>query len=350
MTPDSDQHPLASRRKLWLRYALAVIGLGLVLWLASRAIDTGALWQLLLTANPGWLAAAVGLKFLTPLCTAALYARVLRLLGHPVRALSLWLTAQIAIFVNMAFPAGPVAMSAFLMHVFRRRRVPEGVTTLAVALDTLTYEIGFFSLVAFGLGYLFTHGDLSVRQITEVALIAFAVVLGGMYLWGLQRDRADLTHKVIGLQQWLSRRFRRNWQPTGVVHFLDELYRGKALIAQRPGEFMHLLGLQVGVLTLDVLTLYCAFRTVGNDPHLSVVVLSYSLASLFATLAPLPGGGGSFEATVVLTASRLGVPTEVALGATLIYRVLAFWLPAVLTALTYRAVVVGTPLHPERQR
>ncbi|WP_076798275.1 lysylphosphatidylglycerol synthase transmembrane domain-containing protein [Chloroflexus islandicus] len=339
--------PRQPTHRVWLQYLIAVLGLGIVLWFALRAIDTQELWQVITTANPWWLLAAVIFKLLTPLGTAALYANVLRLLGHRIRATSLWLIAQMAIVINMAFPAGPVAMSAFLLHVFRRRRVPEGVTTVAVALDSLTYETAFFGLVGFGLAYLFTHRSLSVGQITEVGLIAFAIVLAGMYLWGLQRDRADLTRKAIAVQQWLARHLRQHWQPASVEHFLDELYRGKALVTQRPAAFARLLAIQIGVLALDMLTLYCIFRAIGNDPHLSVVILSYSLASFFAALAPLPGGGGSFEATLVLVASQLGIPAAVSLGATLIYRVLVFWLPGIVTAAAYRLALNEAPTHHE---
>ncbi|MDW8402986.1 lysylphosphatidylglycerol synthase transmembrane domain-containing protein [Chloroflexus sp.] len=332
-------------RRIWLQYLIAVFGLGLVLWLALRTIDIKELWQVIITANLWWLLAAVVFKLLAPLGTAALYASVLRLLGHRIHAMSLWLIAQMAIVINMAFPAGPVAMSAFLIHVFRRRRVPEGITTVAVALDSLTYETAFLGLVSFGLAYLFTHRSLSVGQITEVGLLTFAIVLGGMYLWGLQRDRADLTRKAIAIQQWLARHLRQHWQPVSVEHFLDELYRSKALVAQRPTAFARLLVIQIGVLALDILTLYCIFRAVGNDPHLSVIILSYSLASFFAALAPLPGGGGSFEATLVLVASQLGIPSAVSLGVTLIYRVLVFWLPGIVTVAGYRLVLNDTLKH-----
>jgi uncharacterized protein (TIRG00374 family) len=333
-----------------VRIGLAVLGLLVVSVVAARAVDLAELWRLLSTASPWWLLAALGFKLATPLGTATLYARVLRLLGHRRRAVSLWLPAQVAIVVTMAFPAGPLAMSAFLLRVLRRRGVPEGVTTLAVAIDTLTYEVAFLGLVTVGLGYLFTHGALSVGQISEVGLVALAVVVGGLYLWGLQRDRADLTRKLVGAQQWLAGRLRAPWQAESIEGFLDELYRGKALVAQRPYEFARLIVLQVGVLALDVMTLYSALRALGHDPHLSVVILSYSLASLFAVITPLPGGGGSFEATVALSATRLGVTSEVALGATLIYRVLAFWLPALLSAATYRTLLGGAPARAGAHR
>jgi glycosyltransferase 2 family protein len=334
---------LQPRWKLWVRYALALAGPVLVFWLAMRSINTSQLWRLVVSASPWWLGAALALKLLTPLGTAEIYARVLRLLGHQASALGLWLTAQIAIVINMAVPAGPVAMSAFLLYVFRRRQVPESITTLAVTLDALTYETAFIGLVLIGLGYRLIYGGMETHQLIQLGGFALAIAGAAFLLWRLQRDREMLTRSLVSAQQWLARRLRRTWRPERIEHFLRELYRGKDLVMQRPLVFAQLLCLQFGVLFLDVLTLYCAFCALGEAPALSVILLSSSLASLFAALAPLPGGGGSYEATLVLTASWLGVPVDISLGATLIYRVLAFWLPVALTVATYRTVLHHPP-------
>ncbi|MCS6880905.1 MAG: hypothetical protein RMK84_12335 [Oscillochloridaceae bacterium] len=65
-------------------------------------------------------ACGINVQIADPPGTAALYARVLWLPGHHVRTAGFWLIAQMAIVINVAFPAGLVAMGAFLLHVFRR--------------------------------------------------------------------------------------------------------------------------------------------------------------------------------------------------------------------------------------
>lgn len=325
--------------RVWLRYLLALLGLTLVIVIAARSVDLKQLWQLLQNAHPSWLVAALLFKLATPMGTAMLYAHILSILGYRTQAWRLWLTAQVAIFANMAFPAGPVAMSAILLHAFRRRKIPEGVTTLAVTLDTLSYQAAFVSLISFGLIYLLGSGQLGANQLSEAGIIALVIVLGMGYLWSLQRDRAKLTAKLVAIQQWIAKLVKRTWQPSAVEGFLDEIYRGKAVLAQQPLAFVRLFFFQVLVLSLDVMTIYCCFLALGDRPHLSVVALSYALANFLSMMALLPGGGGSFEATMVLTSSQLGVSANTALGATLIYRVLTFWLPALVTALSYRRVL-----------
>ena len=53
------------------------------------------------------------------------------------------------------------------------------------------------------------------------------------------------------------------------------------------------------------------------------------MASMAATLGPIPLGLGTFEAACVGMLSLLGVAIEAALAATLLLRGLTFWLPMV---------------------
>jgi len=56
---------------------------------------------------------------------------------------------------------------------------------------------------------------------------------------------------------------------------------------------------------------------------------SFILASIVASLGPIPLGLGTFEATCVSMLGVLGVPLEAALTATLLLRGFALWLPMV---------------------
>jgi len=53
------------------------------------------------------------------------------------------------------------------------------------------------------------------------------------------------------------------------------------------------------------------------------------MASMVATLGPIPLGLGTFEAGCVGMLSLLGVAIETALAATILLRGLTFWLPMV---------------------
>ena len=60
-----------------------------------------------------------------------------------------------------------------------------------------------------------------------------------------------------------------------------------------------------------------------------IALVSFMIASMTATLGPIPLGLGTFEAGCVGMLVLLGVAVEPALAATLLLRGLTFWLPMI---------------------
>ncbi|MCX4148773.1 MULTISPECIES: lysylphosphatidylglycerol synthase domain-containing protein [Paraburkholderia] len=58
-----------------------------------------------------------------------------------------------------------------------------------------------------------------------------------------------------------------------------------------------------------------------------VAFVSVAIASIVATIGPIPVGLGTFEAASVAMLSLLGVSVEAARAGTLLLRGLTFWLP-----------------------
>ena len=85
--------------------------------------------------------------------------------------------------------------------------------------------------------------------------------------------------------------------------------------------------LQLTVFCLDALTLWLAFRAIGESVSFWIVFVSFVIASVGATVSPAPLSVGTFEAGCVATLRFLGISLEPALTATLLLRGLTFWLP-----------------------
>ncbi len=285
-----------------------------------------------------WLLLAIGVQLLVYLNFAAVYWRSLALLGQRVRLLSLYGISFVAIFLGRVFPAGGTSTYAFLLYQLRRRGIPDGIGAVTVTLDGLSYLAAFFGLLLGGFVYLFTHGELRAPQILVIVLIVLAILFLLMYVWALHYDRPLLTRRALGLKNRIAGLVRRSWGDTPVLTFVAEIYDGLALIKRNRWGFFQLVGLQLVALLLDAVTLLCLFLSLGEWPHLSVVLLGYSLAYFFSTVTSLPGGGGSFEATMTLTFTQLNVASEIALSVTLLYRLLAFWLPLVVVATMYHRI------------
>ncbi|PWU19418.1 MAG: hypothetical protein C5B48_13590 [Candidatus Rokuibacteriota bacterium] len=86
---------------------------------------------------------------------------------------------------------------------------------------------------------------------------------------------------------------------------------------------------------LDLAALLASLRAVGADPRPSLVVLAYTTASLLALVPFTPGGLGFVEAGLVGALMLAGVSGGDALTATLLYRIVAYWLPLPAGAIAY---------------
>jgi hypothetical protein len=91
----------------------------------------------------------------------------------------------------------------------------------------------------------------------------------------------------------------------------------------------------VGNIGFDYLALLCALRAVGAEPRPSLILIAYTSAALLALIPLTPGGLGFVEAGLVGTLSLAGVAPREALLATLVYRLVSFWLPIPAGATAY---------------
>jgi uncharacterized protein (TIRG00374 family) len=91
----------------------------------------------------------------------------------------------------------------------------------------------------------------------------------------------------------------------------------------------------VGTIGFDYLALLCALRAVGAEPQASLVLLAYTSATVLALIPLTPGGLGFVEAGLVGTLKLAGVAASAALAATLLYRIVSFWLPLPAAGVAY---------------
>ena len=119
----------------------------------------------------------------------------------------------------------------------------------------------------------------------------------------------------------------RRWRSRPTPRWLDRFPKFRPLfdaVIQAPADLLRdprlmarAWALQLAIFVLDAATLWIVFRALGQDVDFSVAFAGFITASVTATIAPAPGGLGTFEAGSVAMLAVLGVPVESALAATL---------------------------------
>jgi glycosyltransferase 2 family protein len=320
---------LATPRLGWLVWLIAPAGLAVAAYANRGALATG--FGLVGHAKLGWLVPAAGAIAAVYLCRAMVYSIPLTVLGYSFTRSFLWATALVATSIHQMIPGGGAAGYTFLTFALHRRGVDSGRASLVALVDTLSNAAAVATLVVSSLVYLAGTGALHPGRLALAVLPGAALAGVAAWLYVLQRQRQRLSAFVLGAVGWLARVLGRQWSMEPVRSFLNEYYAGKDIIRRRPGAFWRVIALQYLALGCDAAALYMAFLALGAAPRAWVVLMGFVVAMTTLAVTAIPGGGGTFELAISVFFTRHGIESPVAIAAAVLYRVVAFWIPAMVS-------------------
>jgi uncharacterized membrane protein YbhN (UPF0104 family) len=180
----------------------------------------------------------------------------------------------------------------------------------------VAHHIAYTVVVAVALSALWWRGELTRAVLSAATVFCIVVVMAPIALiWFRNRAAGNLpkwTNRVPAVREVLSAlaEVPPNWRTDSV------------LVAK-------LALLQMGVFLLDAGTLGTMLLALASPAAPDVILASFVIASVAATLGWMPGGLGTFDATCVAMLHWHGVTLAGSLAATLLLRSYTFWLPMI---------------------
>ncbi|QKZ18955.1 lysylphosphatidylglycerol synthase transmembrane domain-containing protein [Streptomyces chartreusis] len=261
---------------------------------------------LVANAQWGWVAAAVLFS------AASYFAAAMALLGFVPERVPFRQTvaAQVAgSFVKIVAPAavGGVALNT---RFLQRSGVRPGLAVASVGASQL-FGLGCHILMLLSFGYL-TGTEKTPSLSPSRTVIAGLLTVAVLVL---------VVTSVPFLRKFVVTRVRSLF--AGVVpRMLDVL--------QRPQKLVTGIG---GMLLLTACFVMCldasirAFGSEGTSLSIASVAVVFLAGNALGSAAPTPGGVGAVEATLTVGLIAVGLPSEVAAPAVLLFRLLTLWLP-----------------------
>ncbi len=305
--------PGAGPRAAW-RWAIGVALLaGLIALVVTRFTEGTELVALARRARPSWLGLAVVLQAGTYLCAAGVWKLALRRAGTPLPLRRLLSLALAKLFVDQAVPTAGISGTLVVIRGLEQRGVPRAIALSTIVVDNLAYYGAYLTAIAVSLGILWHDHDLGdAVVILAVLVVVLAVAAPASLLW--------LAGRTKRVPAWL-RRFRRlDALLAGIAESAAHLVGDRRLLARAAA-------LQLAVFALDAATLEATLWAIGRPASPAAVFASFIVATMAATIGPMPGGLGTFEAASIGMLAAFGIRLEPALAATLLLRGFTFWLP-----------------------
>ncbi|HZQ07837.1 MAG TPA: flippase-like domain-containing protein, partial [Anaerolineae bacterium] len=203
------------------------------------------------------------------------------------------------------------------------------------AVEGIEGGLGFLatcSLFLVGLSIVLASGAASEFRWDVIGLVILgALVLAAAVITIVRRrdwvERAA-DWIVRGVDRIVSRILRRSiYDPARVRGAVNDFYNALELAKRDPARMFISFLCCVGRLGCDAVALYFAFHALGYDAAPGQVLLIFVVSTSVSTIAAVPGQIGVMEGMLSLMSAAFGIPVPIAVGATLLYRLVSFWLP-----------------------
>lgn len=307
--------PARRRRAAWIAALLAgVSALAALILFVAHIGDISAFARQAANAAAGPLFGALAAQALPFILAALAWFLFLRRAGARVRLLSLIPLSFAKLFADQAVPSGGLSGAAFFMFALTRRGVADKIAFRTFAFATTAYFLAFLiaaivSLIALSMAENAPPGlAASVSAFASVVLL-LAVTAVLLVLYKPKAAPSFFAKRRIAAR---------------AAEFLAAAVHD---IRYMPWLFMRLTLILLCVRAIDGFTLMLICQSIGAPASAGTGFVAVAIASVTATIGPVPMGLGTFEAGMVATLTVFGLPVEDALTATLIYRGLTLWLP-----------------------
>ncbi len=322
----------------YLLYAVGVIlSLGIIGLLIYQAKDSFVkIWREVSTLY----------LFLSLLSSVLIYValgmslyEVLRIMGRRIGKGAAVGIALVSTTVNYVVSSLGVSGFALRAHLLNRRRVPFGMCVTASIVITVLLYFVLAVIILQGSVLMFFNSSATTMQLLKnfILIVVMCVVCAAVTAFLFNNEwRSKWVRRIFRLINKVLFHVFRALIPKGKYDdFVDQLDEGIDLIHKKKKKLTGAIIYVCADWLFTIFVLYFAFRAVGVHITAGVLVAGFAVGMVTTLIPLLPGGLGAMELAMTAVYSQMGINWDAALMATLIYRVVYYILPGIVSIFIY---------------
>ena len=339
-----------------LKYSLYAIG-----FLLSVALIAVMIYQAKDSFVKIWQTVKIQYLFLSLFSVVMIYVsmglalyEVLRIMGRKIgkgAAIGIALVSTTVNYVVSSFGASGFALRA---HLLNRRRVPFGTcVTASIVISVLLYFVLAIIILQGSVLMLFNSSATTMQLLKNFILI-----------FGMCGVCVVITAFLFN-DEWRSKWLRKTFRMINKVlfhvfgalipkgkydDFMDQLDEGIDLIHKKKKKMTRTIVYVCADWLFTILVLYFAFRAVGVHISTGVLVAGFAVGMVTTLIPILPGGLGAMELAMTAVYSQMGIDWDAALMATLIYRVVYYLVPGIVSIFIYWGLQLSSPVRTRHSK
>lgn len=284
-------------------------------------------------ADLKYIILAVIVQFFTVFLYALRWKILNGIAGMDVKTMKLFPMVLVGLAVNNITPSGRGGGEPVRAYILSREEAyPMEETFASVVADRALDTFPFVIMAVFTIIGMTLYFDLDVKLVVLMAVSVVLIIILLLFLIFMSIN-PGFGKRVDGWIISLVRRFykKNSEEFEDKVHNIIKgfqstmnmlIYNRKVLYQALPLSFL--------IWVFEIIRVYFVFLAFGADVNFIVIGEVFILASLAGMIPLLPGGLGAVDGIMIIFYSAAGISSSIAAAATVIERLISFWMPTIL--------------------
>ena len=327
----------SSRQRVISAAAIVLALLGLLAIFLKR----GQILQALSAAD--WRLVPVALLFAALSYSFMSYGFVVvnRLFGILMRRRELFAIGFVSQVLNHVLSSGGAAGYSLRFLLIQKQGYAIRDIVAASLVHFYVTSLGMLALLPFGLFYLFLRRPAAQATTTAIGIAGLLVVAAFIFATVLVFGRS-VRQRVLRLASRLWNRVTHRHIEEPLSNFDSAMSRGVAAFRRHPDQLAVLALMVTADWSFSLVTLWFCFDALGEPLKLGVLITGFSIGITAGVLSMVPGGLGVQEGSMAGIYTLLGVPLEQAVLAAILFRVVYYFIPYLVSLVFYRRLLRGS--------
>ena len=311
---------------------LFAVGLGILIVLVLF-IGPENILKALEMANPWYIILALIIQFFLFALWTERWAINIRAVGIPIKKLSLIPMLLAGMAVNNMTPSargGGEPVRAYILSKYTKCPLENSFATVVADRGLDTFPL--FVLAVITIIYAFLYLKLSfilLFSLTASLVLLLLLFSFSLYISINQKMGEKVTLWGLNIFKRLTKR-KHNKIERNALNALNGFQGNIRILIKNSKVLFYALPLSFLIWLVEIIRLYIIFLAFNYPVSLGLIAAIFVIAALIGLVPLLPGGLGAVDGMMILLFSIAGVPPSISAAATIIERLISFWLPSFL--------------------
>lgn len=317
------------KNKTWI---FLLVGIG-ILALLVLFIGPAKIVEALEMANPWYVTIALAIQFLLFGLWTERWSINIEAVGIAVKKTALLPMLLVGMAVNNITPSargGGEPVRAYILGKYTQCPMENAFATVIADRGLDTFPLFLLAIITIIYAVLYLKLSFFLIFTLTISLIVLVVLfIIGLYMSVNQNMGERITKWLVRLIHRFSKKEHSRIEEDALKALNGFQGSIRTLIRNRK-VLLYALPLSFSIWFIEIIRLYIVFLAFNTHVSLGVIAAVFVIATMIGLVPLLPGGVGAVDGMMIVLFSIAGVPPSISAAATIVERLISFWLTSFL--------------------